>query len=64
MRELILQGGDGSTFDEENRSGKTDIEVGVVFQLCSVKFYDLQSSFMVENCISGSGWVILFFYQF
>lgn len=55
MRELILQGGDGSTFDEENRSGKTDIEVGVVFQLCSVKFYDLQSSFMVENCISGSG---------
>ena len=31
MRELILQGGDGSTFEEENRSGKTDIEVGDVF---------------------------------
>lgn len=50
MRELILQGGDVSTFDEENRSGKTDIEVSDVFQLHSVKFYDFQS-FLCGNIV-------------
>lgn len=55
MRELVLQGGDASTFDGENRSGKTDIEVSDIFQLYSLKFYDLQSSFRLEYCISGTG---------
>ena len=31
MRELIFQGGDVLKFEEENRSGKTDIEVIDVF---------------------------------
>ena len=36
MRELILQGGDVLKFDEENRSGKTDLEVSDIFPLHGV----------------------------
>lgn len=41
MRELILQGGEVLKFEEENHSGKTDIEVSDVFQLHGVKFHVL-----------------------
>ena len=51
MRELIFQGGDVLKFEEEDRSGKIDVEVSDVFQLHSVKFYRLQSFFLRKNFV-------------